>query len=82
MSRKVKVRVQPTYPDLARKMSISGTVKIEVVVTASGLVKSTKVLGGHPVLVSAANDAVKRWKFEPAATETTSVVEVKFNSSN
>ena len=82
MSRKIKTRVQPTYPELARKMSISGVVKIEVVVTASGLVKSTKVLGGHPVLVSAANDAVKRWKFEPAATETTSVVEVKFNSSN
>ena len=81
-SRKVKTKVPPVYPELARKMAISGVVKLEVVVTASGMVKSTKVLGGHPVLVTAATDAVKRWRFEPAAGDTTTVVEVKFNSNN
>lgn len=81
-TRKVKVRIAPIYPELAKKMSISGVVKIEVIVTSSGMVRSTKVLGGHPVLVGAATDAVKKWKFEPAATETTGVVEVKFSPGN
>jgi outer membrane biosynthesis protein TonB len=36
------------------------------------------VLGGHPVLVNAAEDAVRKWKFEPAAGEDSGVVEVTF----
>jgi outer membrane biosynthesis protein TonB len=44
-------------------------------------VKSTKVVGGHPLLVNAAVDAVKKWRFEPAADETTGVVEFKFDPS-
>jgi outer membrane biosynthesis protein TonB len=45
-------------------------------------VKSTKVLGGHPLLVSAAEDAVKKWKFEPAAQEDSGVVEFTFKPEN
>lgn len=78
ISRKVKSRINPTYPELARKMSISGIVKVEVVVGPNGSVKSTKVLGGHPLLVDAAVDAVRKWKFETASDETTGVVEFKF----
>lgn len=78
ISRKVKSKINPTYPDLARKMAISGVVKVEVVVAPNGSVKSTKVLGGHPLLVDAAVDAVRKWKFEAASEETTGVVEFKF----
>ena len=78
LSRKVKSKVPPSYPDIARRMSISGTVKVSVVVTPSGLVRSTKVLGGHPLLVTAAVDALKKWKFEPASEESTGIVEFKF----
>lgn len=78
MSRKVKSRSNPVYPEIARRMSISGTVKVEVVVSPNGSVKSSKVVGGHPVLATAALDAVKKWKFEPASEETTGVVEFKF----
>jgi len=78
ISRKVKSRINPTYPDLARKMAISGIVKVEVVVAPNGSVKSTKVLGGHPLLVDAAVDAVRKWRFESGPDETTGVVEFKF----
>ncbi len=56
-----------------------GTVKIEAVVRASGIVKSTRVLGGNPVLVNAAVDAVAKWKFEPGQNETTEVIQLEFD---
>ena len=77
--RKAKSKVAPAYPELAKKMSVGGTVKIEVTIAPSGAVKSTRVIGGHPLLVDAAVDAVKRWKYEPGPDETTQVVEFKFN---
>jgi TonB family protein len=76
--RKVASRVSPVYPELAKKMHIHGVVKVEVIVRPNGSVKSTRVLGGNPVLVDAAQDAVGRWKFETAAGETTEVVQVSF----
>jgi TonB family protein len=76
--RRAKNKVQPVYPDLARKMNITGTVKVQVVVAANGTVKDAKVVGGHPVLASAALEAVKKWRFEPAAGESSGVVDFKF----
>jgi len=76
--RKVSSRVAPVYPDLAKKMHIHGMVKVEAVVRPNGTVKSTRVLGGNPVLVEAAQDAVGKWKFEPAQSETTEVVQLAF----
>jgi outer membrane biosynthesis protein TonB len=54
--RKIMDRVVPVYPALARKMSISGSVKIEAVVAPNGTVKSAGILGGHPVLAQAARE--------------------------
>jgi TonB family protein len=79
--RKVKTKVAPTYPELAKRMSVGGKVKIEVVITPDGHVRSTKVVGGHPLLVQACQDAVKEWKFLPAPDETTQIVEFSFTSS-
>jgi TonB family protein len=76
--RRVKSKVSPVYPELARKMNLRGTVKVEVVVSPNGSVKDAKVVGGHPVLANAALEAVKKWKFEPAAAESTGVVDFKF----
>jgi TonB family protein len=78
LTRKVTTRVSPTYPELARRMSMRGTVKIVVVVSPSGNLKEAKVVGGNPILVNAALEAVKRWKFEPAQDESTGTVEFKF----
>jgi TonB family protein len=76
--RKVASRVAPNYPGLARKMHIHGVVKVEAIVRANGSVKSTRVLGGNPVLVDAAVDAINKWKFEPEQNETTEVVQLTF----
>jgi len=78
LTRKVKSKVAPVYPDLARRMNITGTVRLVVVVAPNGTLKETKVMGGHPILVTAAVDAVKKWKFEPADAESTGTVEFKF----
>jgi TonB family protein len=78
IARKVKTSVQPAYPELARRMNIVGVVKVQVVVAANGSVKSAKVVGGHPLLGTAAMDAVKKWRFEAASEETTGVVPFKF----
>jgi TonB family protein len=76
--RRAKSKVQPVYPDLARKMNLTGTVKVEVIVSPNGTVKEAKVVGGHPVLANAALDAVKKWRFEPASMESSGVVDFKF----
>jgi TonB family protein len=76
--RKVQSRVVPEYPELARQHGISGTVKIQVQVSSSGAVKSAKVIGGHPLLVKSALEAVKKWKYEAAASDTTELVEITF----
>jgi TonB family protein len=76
--RRAKSKVEPVYPDLARKMNITGTVKVQVTVAPNGTVKDAKVVGGHPVLASAALEAVKKWRFEPASVESTGVVDFKF----
>jgi TonB family protein len=78
--RKIASRVTPVYPELAKKMHIRGTVKVEAIVRPNGQVKSTRLLGGNPVLVTAALDAVAKWKFETAQSETTEVVQLTFDT--
>jgi TonB family protein len=80
--RKVRSRVAPTYPELAKRMSVTGKVKIEVIIAPDGHVKSTRAIGGHPLLVQSCTDAVKEWKFFPAPEETTQVVEFDFTGSS
>ena len=76
--RRAKSKVQPAYPDLARRMNIAGTVKIEVVVLPNGIVKEARIVGGHPVLANAAMDAARKWRFEPSPAESSGVIEFKF----
>ena len=78
IARRVKSKVSPVYPELARKMNITGTVKLEVVVLPNGAVKDARVVGGHPVLANSALDAVKKWRFEPSAAESTGIIDFKF----
>jgi TonB family protein len=76
--RKIKTKSNPVMPELARRMNISGKVKIEVVVAPDGHVKSSRPIGGHPILVQSCVDAVKDWKFETAPEETTQIIEFDF----
>ena len=76
--RRAKTKVQPAYPELAHRMNISGTVKIEVTVSPNGSVKEARIVGGHPVLAQSALDAAKKWRFEPASAESTGIIDFKF----
>src|ERR1700752_2256594 len=71
--RKVRSLGRPVYPDLARKMNLSGVAKIEVVIGADGKVKKTRVIGGHPLLVTEAEKAAQQSEFEPGPKETVEV---------
>jgi TonB family protein len=82
MERKVKSKVTPVYPEIARKMGLTGNVKLQLVVAPNGDVKETKVIGGHPILVNAAVDAVKKWRYETASAESTGTVEFRFDPGN
>jgi protein TonB len=78
-TRKVVSKPEPAYPRLARRMGISGTVRIEAVVAPNGSVKSTSIIGGHPVLAQSAQDAVRKCKWEPASHETKEIVILNFH---
>jgi|HubBroStandDraft_5_1064220.scaffolds.fasta_scaffold15029_2 TonB family protein len=80
--RKVKTRVSPEYPELAKRMNVTGHVKIEVTISMDGRVTATKVIGGNPVLVSASIDALKKWHFEAASKQTSEIIEFEFNGQN
>ena len=78
--RKILFRSEPNYPDLAKMAHLHGVVKVEAVVRPNGTVKSTRVVGGNPVLADAATEAVTKWKFEPYPNETTQLIEVTFTA--
>jgi TonB family protein len=80
--RKTKTKTTPPYPELARRMNVTGKVKIEVIITPDGHVRSSRVIGGHPLLVQSCQDAVKEWKFFPAPEETTQIIEFDFHGNN
>jgi TonB family protein len=76
--RAVKQRVSPTYPELAKRLRISGTVRVSATVTPDGKVSATKTVSGNNMLAGAAEDAVRKWKFEAADSESTVEVNVTF----
>jgi TonB family protein len=78
--RKVSVLVKPQYPELAKKLSLSGLVKIEITIGPDGKVKRTHIVGGHPVLATEAEKAALQSEFEPGPKETTEIIEFKFSS--
>ncbi len=55
----------PEYPPLAKMARIQGTVRLEAVIAKDGTIQDLKVLSGHPLLVKAALDAVKQWRYQP-----------------
>ena len=75
-------RVQPDYPALARQVRVQGQVVLRAMISREGTIENLQVLSGHPMLVRAAVDAVRQWRYrpyelngEPVAVET----EVKVN---
>jgi protein TonB len=62
---KVINRVNPLYPPLARQTRISGTVRLHAIIAKDGTVQQLEVMSGHPLLVQAALDAVRQWRYQP-----------------
>ena len=75
--RRVVKRVEPRYPDMARKINLGGTVKVVAVVASDGNVKKVEPVGGSPLLVEAAQTAISQWKYVPG-TESRETVELHF----
>ena len=76
-------RVEPAYPPEAQKQQIEGVVKIQQVVGTDGRVRSVKLLSGPPLLVTAALEAARYWRYLPALlngqpVETEQDVEINF----
>ncbi len=79
--RAVKMRVAPIYPEIAKRMKITGAVHLEAIVDPDGKVADVKTVSGNRMLAPAAEDAVRKWKFAPAAAGSTVEVEVNFGLS-
>lgn len=77
-ARSLTLRTAPVLPDLARKMNLAGTVQLQVVVRSDGSVKEVRVLGGHPLLADAAQQAVRQWRYRAGQSETTEIVRISF----
>ena len=77
--RKLITRVEPDYPDALKRLYIGGVVRLEVLVAPNGVVKSTKLLGGSPILGQSTMKAVKQWRYAPAASEETLTVKLEFD---
>ncbi len=75
--------VEPEYPPLARQAQISGVVRMEISVSPEGRVDGLKLISGHPLLVTPAQEAVKRWVYKPTLlngepVKVITTVEVRF----
>lgn len=79
-------RVNPRYPEQARRDKIMGTVVLDLVIGKDGRVLDIHTLeSAHPLLEGAAIEAVKQWRFEPAhradgtEVQVLYVMTIKFN---
>jgi len=76
-------KVDPVYPPLASQARIQGVVRFTVIVGGDGRVVNITLMNGHPLLVQAAQDAVKQWRYKPTLlngqpVEVVTQVEVPF----
>jgi TonB family protein len=76
--RVLKERVEPVYPDLARRMGITGMVKLALIVDCVGTVVRVKTLSGDSMLAAAAGEAARHWRFTSGAGEARVPVEFNF----
>jgi TonB family protein len=58
-------KVPPVYPPDAKDQGIQGAVVMAMIVDKQGNVANLRLISGHPVLVPAAIEAVKQWKYKP-----------------
>jgi TonB family protein len=77
-TRKSVKTIPPAYPAIAVKMRVEGTVKLDATIDPDGSVSDVKVVSGHQLLVPAAVEAVKKWKYESADGKSTQSISLDF----
>jgi periplasmic protein TonB len=58
-------RVEPAYPRIAVVSGVQGQVRLHAIIARDGTIQSLNVISGHPLLASAALDAVRQWRYRP-----------------
>jgi len=86
-SAKLVNQVAPLYPPLARQARISGTVHLHAIIAKEGTIESLQVVSGPPLLVAAALQAVRQWRYQPtllngAPVEVDTYIDVIFALDN
>jgi TonB family protein len=76
--RAVVSRVSPAYPELARRMHVSGTVIVHIVILPNGNVSEVHIQSGHPLLGEAAQQAVSQWHFAAGPDTTSQDINIVF----
>ena len=79
--RKMIVPIRPVLSPLARRLNLSGTVRLRVTVSPAGDAIRTEELGGSPLLVKAAADGISKAKWEAAPLQTKEIIEITFPPS-
>jgi len=65
MERNLLKRVEPVYPTMARIAKIQGEVRLQATISKTGAIENLRAVSGHPILIPAAMDAVRQWKYKP-----------------
>ena len=60
--RKALSNPAPAYPEVAKRLRLVGTVKVQILIAVDGRIKEKTFIGGHPVLVNAVEETLKNWK--------------------
>jgi TonB family protein len=76
--RKVVYKVAPKYPRELKQNEIGGVVRLSISISPNGSVAKVTPVGGNPILVDAATQAVKQWKYAPSDRSTTTEVQLDF----
>lgn len=79
--RSVTHKVPPAFPAIAMTLHLGGVVKVRATVNPAGDVIEAKAEGGNKLFAQPAEDAVKKWKFEPGSAQTIEQVEVVFDAN-
>ena len=58
-------QVKPPYPPMAKMARVQGAVVLQALISKQGTIQNLRVMSGHPMLVQAALDAVKQWRYRP-----------------
>ncbi|MCC7499955.1 MAG: energy transducer TonB [Bryobacterales bacterium] len=78
---------KPAYPPLAKQARVQGVVRFQAIIGKDGTIQNLQLMSGHPLLVQAAQEAVKQWIYKPTLlngepVEVVTIIDVNFSLSS